>query len=68
LFYGKTTIENDFIKTIAVVNKSDFNRIHCVKSSDYYKNENGLPTELYSNKPISISHHGRIREIIGFQD
>ena len=65
-FYGKTTIDKDFIKTIAVLHKADFNRIQYLKTSDYSKNENGLPIELHSNKPISVSHHGRIREIVGF--
>jgi phosphopantetheine--protein transferase-like protein len=66
LFYGKTSIDKDFIKTIVVLDKSDFKRIQNLKTSDYSKNENGLPFEFRSNKPISVSHHGRIREIIGF--
>ena len=66
LFYGKTTINNDFIKTVVVLHKSDLNRIQYLNPSDYYKNENGLPVEFCSNKPISVSHHGRIREIVGF--
>ena len=65
LFYGKTIVENDFIKTIVVLDKSDFNRIQYFKTSDYSKNKNGLPIELNSNKPISVSHHGRINEIVG---
>ena len=66
-FYGKTTMNKDFIKTMVVLNKSDFNKIQCLNSSKYNKNENGLPTELHSNKPISVSHHGRFREIVGFK-
>jgi phosphopantetheinyl transferase (holo-ACP synthase) len=66
LFYGKTFINKDFIKTVVVLHKADFNRIQYLKPSDYYKNENGLPVEFRSNKPISVSHHGRIREIVGF--
>jgi phosphopantetheine--protein transferase-like protein len=65
LFYGKTIVENDFIKTVVVLDKSDFNRIQYIKTSDYSKNKNGLPIELDSNKPISVSHHGRINEIVG---
>ncbi|MFC4740140.1 4'-phosphopantetheinyl transferase superfamily protein [Flavobacterium ponti] len=65
LFYGKTIVENDFIKTVVVLDKSDFNRIQYIKTSDYSKNKNGLPIELNSNKPISVSHHGRINEIVG---
>ena len=66
LFYGKTSVNKDFIKTVVVLHKSDFKRIKFLKTSDYSKNENGLPIELHSNKPISVSHHGRIREIVGF--
>ncbi|WP_339838256.1 4'-phosphopantetheinyl transferase superfamily protein [uncultured Flavobacterium sp.] len=66
-FYGKTTIDKDFIKTIAVLDKSDFNRIQYLKTSDYSKNENGLPIELNSNKPISVGHHGRVIEVVGFK-
>ncbi|WP_320814783.1 4'-phosphopantetheinyl transferase superfamily protein [Flavobacterium sp.] len=66
VFYGKTTIDKDFIKTIVVLNKSDFNQIQYLNTSNYIKNEKGLPIELHSKKPISISHHGRIREIVGF--
>lgn len=67
LFYGKTTINNDFIKTVVVLHKSDLNRIQYLKPSDYYKNENGLPVEFRSNKPISVSHHGRVIEVVGFK-
>jgi phosphopantetheine--protein transferase-like protein len=67
LFYGKTTIDSDFVKTIVVLDKSDFNKIKYLDTSIYNKNERGLPIELYSNKPISVSHHGRIREVVGFK-
>jgi phosphopantetheine--protein transferase-like protein len=66
LFYGITNIDKDFIKTIAVLNHSDFSKIVCIKSSNYYKNENGLPMDLMSKKPISVSHHGQIMEIVSF--
>jgi phosphopantetheinyl transferase (holo-ACP synthase) len=65
LFYGITSIDKDFIKTIVVLNKSDFNKIQYLNTSKYIKNKKGLPIELETNKPISVSHHGRIREIVG---
>lgn len=65
LFYGKTTSNSDFIITNVVLNKSDFERIEVLNTSEYIKNENGLPLSLNSNKPISVSHHGRFKEIIG---
>lgn len=66
-FYGKTRIQNDFIKTIAVLHPSHFNQIQIVKNLQYYKNQNGLPLDLDSNLPISVSHHGNIKEIIRFK-
>jgi phosphopantetheinyl transferase (holo-ACP synthase) len=65
LFYGKTSIDKDFIKTIVVLNKLDFNKIQYLNTSKYIKNEKGLPIDFQTNKPISVSHHGRIREIVG---
>lgn len=67
LIYGKTIVENDFIKTVVVLDKSDFNRIQYIKTSEYSKNKNSLPIELNSNKPISVSHHGRVIEVVGFK-
>uniref|UniRef100_UPI00404B9FA2 4'-phosphopantetheinyl transferase superfamily protein n=1 Tax=Flavobacterium sp. TaxID=239 RepID=UPI00404B9FA2 len=67
-FYGKTTIENEIIKTIVVLNQSDFSRIQYLKNSNYIKNENGLPIDFISKKPISVSHHGRSKEIVGFKN
>jgi len=66
IFHGKTSIDNQFIKTIVVLNKLDFNRIEYLNISNYSKNEYGLPIESHSKRPISVSHHGRIKEIIGF--
>lgn len=63
-FYGKTTLNKDFIKTIVVLNKLDFNFIQYLKIINYEKNVNGLPFEIHSNNPISVSNHGRFLEII----
>jgi phosphopantetheinyl transferase (holo-ACP synthase) len=64
LFYGKTIVSNDIIKTVVFLNKSDFGKIQYIKTLNYNKNKKGLPIDIDSNKPISVSHHGRIREII----
>jgi phosphopantetheine--protein transferase-like protein len=64
LFYGKTSSNSDFIKTIVVLNKADFERIEKVNTSEYKKDEKGLPITLNSNNLISVSHHGRFKEII----
>ena len=47
-----------------VLNKADFERIEKVNTSEYSKDEKGLPIDLNANKPISVSHHGRFKEII----
>lgn len=65
LFYGETHINNEIIKTVVVLNKSDVDRIQYMNTTNYGKNEEGFPFELHSNKPISISHHGRFREVVG---
>jgi phosphopantetheine--protein transferase-like protein len=65
LFYGKTTIDKDFIKTIVVANQSDIQKIQYLNTLNYTKNEKGLPIKTASNELISVSHHGRIREVVG---
>lgn len=63
-FYGKTTIDNEIVKTIVVKNENDFaNLVYC-NSIEYEKNADGLPFEVKTKKPISISHHGRSREVL----
>ena len=64
LFYGKTKIENDIIKTVVVLNKSDFTTIQYSNTINYRKDKNGLPIEIDSKKTISVSHHGRCTEIV----
>ena len=64
-FYGKTFIDKNFIHTVALLNQSDLNRIQNMKISNYNKNEKGLPVQLHSNNPISVSHHGNIKKVVG---
>ena len=64
LFYGLTSIENKIIRTFAVLNKSDLNQIAYLNIINYKKNSNGLPIEIITKKPISVSHHGRCKEIV----
>lgn len=63
-FYGKTIIENEIVKTVVVKNENDFANLVSCNSAEYQKNSNGLPFEVHSKKPISISHHGRSREVL----
>lgn len=67
VFYGKTTITTDSIHTITLLNKTDFKNIINLKNVSYSINSEGLPVEIHTKKPISVSHHGRFKEVIGFQ-
>lgn len=64
LFYGETHINNEIITTVVLQNKNDFLKIVHSKIKRYTKNSNNLPEDILSNKPISVSHHGRHTEII----
>lgn len=63
-FYGETHINNEVITTIVLQNKNDFRKIVYSKIKRYTKNSNNLPEDILSNKPISVSHHGRYTEIV----
>lgn len=64
IFYGKTIIKNKIIKTVAVLKKSDLNHIEYLNILNYKKNSNGLPIEVITKKPITVSHHGRCKAIV----
>ncbi|WP_366184291.1 4'-phosphopantetheinyl transferase superfamily protein [Flavobacterium ovatum] len=66
-FYGKSRIVDQIIRTVAVQQKSDFEKVMTLYIVAYIKNENGLPIEETSGKPISVSHHGRSKVIVGFR-
>jgi phosphopantetheinyl transferase (holo-ACP synthase) len=63
-FYGETTVHNEIIATVVLQHKNDFTKITYSNSKLYTKNANNLPEVKLSNKPISISHHGRHTEIV----
>ena len=63
-FYGETHINNEVITTVVLQNKNDFRKIVHSKIKRYTKNSNNLPEDIHSNKPISVSHHGRHTEIV----
>jgi len=71
-YFTKTIISNDFIHTIAVVKKENFETIEKLNSNVIISKINGIPfivdaqTKLI--KPVSISHHGRFWEGITLLD
>ena len=68
IYFTKTKITSQFINTIAVVNSQDFDAIKKLNNSENIKKSNGIPSyfENYESaiKPVSISHHGRFKQII----
>ena len=65
-FYAKTTFHAFYIHTIAVLNKTDFERVSIFENYNYVKNNLGLPVDLVSNVIMSVSHHGNIKKIVMF--
>ena len=68
IYFTKTVITRQFINTIAVVNSQDFNGIKTLNNSEKIQKNNGIPSYLEKEniiiKPVSISHHGRFKQII----
>jgi phosphopantetheinyl transferase (holo-ACP synthase) len=68
VYFTKTEITSQYIHTIAVENKQDFDKIKTLKNRDNIQKNNGIPnyfdTDNLLLKPVSISHHGRFEKII----
>ncbi len=68
IFYTKTEINKNYIHSIAVLNKEDFNKISVLGNLITIKKQNGIPFYVNKNqevKPISKSHHGRFEFVVG---
>jgi phosphopantetheinyl transferase (holo-ACP synthase) len=66
IYWTKTSIVNDCIDTVAVLNESDFDRIVTLGSHVVIEKKNGIPY-YYENtvlQPLSKSHHGRFERIV----
>jgi len=68
IYFTKTAVKSQFINTIAVVNSQDFDTIKILKNLENIQKYNGIPSYIENDKlatkPISISHHGRFKQII----
>jgi len=62
LCFTKTDFSDERIYTIAVCEKSDFDRIIQLENRNGIVKENGIP--FLNKKPVSISHHGHFEQII----
>ena len=69
-YYTKTTINAEYINTIAVVNIKDFDKVKLLINSKNIQKNNGIPNYFENinsvSKPVSISHHGRFKQIVVF--
>jgi phosphopantetheinyl transferase (holo-ACP synthase) len=67
-YYTKTTINAEYINTIAVVNIKDFDKVKLLINSKNIQKKNGIPNYFENinsvSKPVSISHHGRFKQIV----
>ncbi len=63
-YYTKTTISQEKIETIALKNYEDFDKIIDLKDLNSVVKINGIPQDIVSKKPVTISHHGQFLQIL----
>ncbi len=63
-YYTKTEITKEFVNTIAVLQKSDFNKVLAVEKSIKIKKIDGVPFMESNDQIVSISHHGNFKQIV----
>jgi phosphopantetheinyl transferase (holo-ACP synthase) len=68
LYYTKTEINLDYIHTVSVLNRTDFESIKILNRSNEIIKIEGIPFLKNDSKkvlhPISISNHGRFEKIV----
>ena len=68
VYFTKTMLFDDCIHTIAVDDKSNFNHLQFLESTNNICKKDGIPAyfdaEKQVYKPVSISHHGKFRAIV----
>jgi hypothetical protein len=68
VYFTKTMLFDDCIHTIAVDDKSNFNHLQFLESTNNICKKDGIPAyfdaERQVYKPVSISHHGKFRAIV----
>lgn len=71
-YYTLTTIENDFLHSIAVTDIAYFDKITLVDARATIVKKEGIPFLQCHNKlelqPVSISHHGRYHRTITLKE
>ena len=70
VYFTKTIQFDDYIHTIAVDDKANFNHIQFLENTNNICKKNGIPayfdTKKQVYKPVSISHHGKFKAIVSF--
>lgn len=67
IYYTKTEINSEFIYTIAVSKKEDFDKIKIFENSIEIEKQNGIPfyrDELRIKRIVSKTNHGKFERII----
>ncbi|MSP85314.1 MAG: 4-phosphopantetheinyl transferase family protein [Flavobacteriaceae bacterium] len=68
LYYTKTEINNDYIHTVSVLNKTDFESVKFLNRTNEIIKMEGIPCLIKTNKkriqPVSISNHGNFEKIV----
>lgn len=69
VYYTKTTINPDYVYTVAVADKSMLANVNELHDAVIFKDNSGCPY-IFDNKhliPVSITHHGRFYKTISFK-
>lgn len=68
IYYTKTTINAEYINSIAVAAIEDFDKVKLLENSKKIQKNNGIPNYFENinseSKPVSISHHGKFKQIV----
>jgi phosphopantetheinyl transferase (holo-ACP synthase) len=72
IFYTKTIVSKEFIRTIAVIEEKDLRKVKMLDNEVKIKKTNGVPDffDKMANefRPISISHHGRFESLVALSE
>ena len=64
VYFTKTEITTEYIHSVCVTNKADFNTLKYLFSPEEIVKINGLPHNKTTLKPVSKSNHGRFERLI----
>ncbi len=62
IYFTQTIINEEFIYSDCVIIKEDFKNIKIIHSKHIAKDIYGIPYNLMSGNPVSVTHHGRFEK------